>query len=62
MRIFLYFHCQVSVAKYSSGYVMHNIKNKWYPLCGLSHNVTQLVSGICQLTVGDSLGYYIKND
>lgn len=49
---------EVSVAKYSSGYVMHNIKNKWYPLCDSSYNVTQLVSGICQLTVGDGLGIF----
>ncbi|XP_045026749.1 LOW QUALITY PROTEIN: serine protease nudel [Daphnia magna] len=49
---------EVSVAKYSSGYVMHNFKNNWYPLCGSSGNVTSLVSGICQLTVGDGLGSF----
>ncbi|XP_059351981.1 serine protease nudel-like isoform X3 [Daphnia carinata] len=51
---------EVSVAKYSSGYVMHNVKSKWYPLCGSSGNVTSLISGICQLTVGDGLGFNIS--
>ena len=37
---------------------MRNMKNKWYPLCGPgpNNNVTDFVSAICQLTVGDGLG------
>ena len=59
-----HFYFQISVPKFSSGFILQNIKNVWYPLCSgndlNSEPLMKLVTSICQRTVGIADSGYCK--